>query len=178
MGDTESLNVCTLQHQTKKKKKKGKHLFGHIFHFYIHNFSFWQQTKNNSPKIYHVSPVMCHISRVTNYLSPVTNGNNHRTSPANSPTIQSWLDHQDRTQAKSPNFFLNQQCLKTFFFKGLLSFEILAIPSLTISLQLSWFWAPTEGTTSPHIHIYCHLNRIGLGLRVTFESDQTKNSFN
>ena len=36
--------------------------------------------------------------------------------------------------------------------KFVLIFAILTIRSLIRSLQVSWFWSPTEGKTYPHIH--------------------------
>ena len=65
--------------------------------------------------------------------------------PANSPTMHNRLDHQDRT--KKTEIFQNPKISLKLPQKRVLSFSILAICSLTRSLQPSWFWSSAEGTS-------------------------------
>ena len=102
----------------------------------------------------HLSPVTCHVSPVMCQLSPVTC---HRCQQPqqqptdNAPTFHSRLVHQN----PKPN---NTRFLNLKFFSKPLKNSfcccILAIPSLTRSLQATQFQSPIEGTTNKQTNIW------------------------
>ena len=99
---------------------------------------------------YHISCVMCHLSPVTCHLSQVTfHQHQHpqpQTPPANTPTLHSMLVCQK--QESKAHFFLLQNHNNCWNLKKkeVLSFAILAISSLTCTVQLLPFWLSTEET--------------------------------
>ena len=90
---------------------------------------------------------MCHWSPVSCHMSPSTCHQHQQPQPQTFPLLTPSICavvHQDRTN-KTLNQFKTQN-LSKHSKKGVLSFSILAIHSLTRILHLSWFCLPMEGT--------------------------------
>ena len=88
----------------------------------------------------HMSHVKCHMSTVTHHLSLMPTA----TGPhlANFPTMHSRLVSKEQ----KPKNIKHTNFIKTLQKKGVLSFPILAIRSLTRNLQLFRLWLSKEGT--------------------------------
>ena len=111
----------------------------------------------------HISPVTCHLSPTPILTATVTDP-----PPAKPPTMHNRLVRQKLKPKKPKRFQTSKNKFLNFHKKNFLSFAILAIRSLSRSLQSTRIQSPTEGTdTSTDIATY----------RLNWPSDRFRKTF-